>query len=55
MDKFATDDRVPARDKKSVRPFAVTPQERELGFDMDMTNCQGVRTCRSAADICSRC
>ncbi|KIK21278.1 hypothetical protein PISMIDRAFT_681508 [Pisolithus microcarpus 441] len=43
------------RDKKSVRPAAFTPQRRELVFDIDMTDYDGVRTCCSAADICSRC
>lgn len=43
------------RDKKSVRPSAFTPQKRELVFDIDMTDYDGVRTCCSAAEICSHC
>ncbi|KAF8438135.1 prim-pol domain-containing protein [Boletus edulis BED1] len=43
------------RDKKSIHPSAFTPQKRELVFDIDMTDYDGVRTCCSAADICSRC
>ncbi|KAF9225870.1 prim-pol domain-containing protein [Gyrodon lividus] len=43
------------RDKKTVRPAAFTPQKRELVFDIDMTDYDGVRTCCFAADICSRC
>ncbi|KIJ11183.1 hypothetical protein PAXINDRAFT_164144 [Paxillus involutus ATCC 200175] len=43
------------RDKKTVRPAAFTPQKRELVFDIDMTDYDGVRTCCSAAELCSRC
>ncbi|KAI6019960.1 prim-pol domain-containing protein [Pisolithus orientalis] len=43
------------RDKKTVRSAAFSPQRRELVFDIDMTDYDGVRTCCSAADICSRC
>lgn len=43
------------RDKKSVRAGAFTPLQRELVFDIDMTDYDPVRTCCSDADICRRC
>ncbi|KZT43061.1 DNA primase catalytic subunit [Sistotremastrum suecicum HHB10207 ss-3] len=43
------------RDKKTVRPTAFVPQQRELVFDIDMTDYDSVRTCCSGKGICKRC
>lgn len=43
------------RDKKTLRPGAVIPVQRELVFDIDMTDYDPIRTCCSDAAICKRC
>ncbi|KAJ6558524.1 hypothetical protein DFH09DRAFT_532977 [Mycena vulgaris] len=43
------------RDRKTARPGAFNPTQRELVFDIDMTDYDPVRTCCSDADICKRC
>ncbi|KAM6502420.1 prim-pol domain containing protein [Amanita muscaria] len=43
------------RDKKTLRPGVLTPVQRELVFDIDMTDYDPVRTCCSGAGICKRC
>eukprot|EP00118_Oscarella_pearsei_P027634 m.311235 g.311235 ORF g.311235 m.311235 type:complete len:430 (+) comp62960_c0_seq1:28-1317(+) len=43
------------RDHKSINPAAFQAQEKELVFDIDMTDYDEVRTCCSGAAICEKC
>lgn len=43
------------RDRKTARPGTFNPTQRELVFDIDMTDYDPVRTCCAAAAICKRC
>ena len=45
----------PPKDHTTIKPDKFHPVERELVFDIDMTDYDDVRTCCKEADICHRC
>ena len=45
----------PPKDHTTIRPELFKTMERELVFDVDMTDYDDIRTCCTGANICKRC